>query len=111
MFDWTKAYDPRRVGVSKNAEWEPARPAFIIGDTIISYGQLDLEINALANALLKLGMKPGDNIAALFHNSYEIYLVWAAAAKIKVTSLAVNFKLKESELAYILDDSHCKLLI
>ena len=111
MFDWTRAYDPQRVGVAKNAEREPARPAFIIGDTVISYGQLDLEINALANALLNLGMKPGDNIAALFHNSYEVYLVWAAAAKIKVTSLAVNFKLKESELAYILDDSDCKLLI
>ena len=64
MFDWTRAYDPQRVGVAKNAEREPARPAFIIGDTVISYGQLDLEINALANALLNLGMKPGDNIAA-----------------------------------------------
>ena len=38
-------------------------------------------------------------------------MVWAAAAKIKVTALILNFKLKESELSYILDDSECKLLL
>ena len=111
MFDWTKAFDPERVGIAKTAEKTPEHIAFCVEGKTVSYGQLDQKINALANAMLKLGMRPGDNIAALFHNSYEIYLVWAAAAKIKVTSLAVNFKLKESELAYIIDDSQCKLFI
>jgi len=111
MFDWTKVYDPKRIGIANNSKRNPDRPACIMEDKTVSYGQLDREVNVLANALLGLGMKPGDNMAALYHNSYEIYLAWAAAAKIGVTSLAVNFKLKESELAYILDDSHCKLLL
>ncbi len=111
MFDWTKVFDPERVGIAKTAGKTPDHTAFCVENDTVSYGRLEREINAVANAMLTLGMKPGDNIAALFHNSYEVYLVWAAAAKIKATSLAVNFKLKESELAYILDDSGCKLLI
>lgn len=111
MFDWTKVFDPESVGIAKIAEKTPHHIAFCDANETVSYGRLNREINALANAMLNLGMKPGDNIAALFRNSYDVYLVWAAAAKIKVTSLAVNFKLKESELAYILDDSGCKLFI
>ena len=111
MFDWTKVFDPARIGITNIAAREPDRPAVVMADKVITYGRLDQEINALANAMLKLGVRKGDHIAALFPNRYEIYLVWAAAAKISVTSLAVNFKLKESELAYILDDSQCRLLI
>ena len=104
MSDWSRKFDPERIGILKNARRNPDRPARIMRDRTISFGQLDREVNTLDSALQRLGLQPGDNMSALFHNQHEVFVVWAAVAKIKVTALILNFKLKESELACILDD-------
>lgn len=111
MLDWSRKFDPAKIGIEKNAALDPGKIAFITGDKRVSFGQLYRESNALAHVLLTLGMQPGDNLASLFHNSSETYMIWAAAAQIGVTALALNFKLKGSEVAYILEDSRCKLLL
>ena len=111
MFDWSTKFDPERIGIAKNAQRTPDRPACIMPDGTISFGLLDREINILAAALQRLGLRPGDSMSTLFQNRNDVFVVWAAAAKLKVTALILNFKLKESELAYILEDSECKLLL
>jgi acyl-CoA synthetase (AMP-forming)/AMP-acid ligase II len=111
IFDWSKVFDPARIGIANNARRAPNRPACVVDAQTVTYAELDRDINALAHALQGLGLKPGDNIAALFHNGHKTFTAWGAAAKIKATSLALNYKLKENELAYILEDSQCKLLM
>jgi len=111
MADWSKKFDSNRIGVANNARLTPDRPAFIVGKNKVSFAQMDGAIISLAKVLTYLGMKPGDHIAALFHNTHEHYMLWAAAGLLKVTSLVINYNLKKSELAYILDDSQCKLLM
>jgi len=53
MFDWSRIFDPDKIGIAKNARGNPDRPACIMPDRTISYGQLDREINILASALQK----------------------------------------------------------
>lgn len=111
MIDFTKKFDPERLGIATHARRSPDRPALIMNDVIVPYGELDRRTNALANALLQLGIEPGDRISILMHNSPEILQAWSAAGKIAVTPIALNYRFKEDELAYIVNDSECKLLI
>lgn len=79
MLDFTKKYDPDRLGIAKHAERHPHKPALIMNDVMVTYQELDRDTNALANALLHLGIHPGDRISILFHNSPEILKAWSAA--------------------------------
>ncbi len=111
MIDFTKKFDPERMGISKHAQRQPDRAALIMDDVSVTYKELERDTNALANALLGLQIRPGDRIAILFHNSPEILKAWTAAGKISVTPIALNYRFKEDELAYIINDSEAKLLI
>jgi len=81
----------------------------ITDDEVITYKELDRDTNALANALLKIGIVPGDRISILFHNSPEILKSWIAAGKIGVTPIAINYRFKADELSYIINDSESRL--
>lgn len=111
MLDFTKKYDPDSLGIAKHAERHPDRPALIMKDVMVTYEALDRDTNALANALLHLGIHPGDRISILFHNSPEILKAWSAAGKISVTPIALNYRFRADELAYIINDSESKLLM
>lgn len=111
MIDYSKKFDADRLGIATHAKRHAHRPALIMGDRMVTYGKLDRDTNGLANGLLQIGLEPGDRIAILFHNSPEILMAWSAAGKIGVTPIAVNYRFKEDELAYIINDSESRLLI
>lgn len=93
MIDFTKKFDPDRLGIATHARRSPERPALIMNDVVVTYKELDARTNALANALLQLGIEPGDRIAVLLHNSPEILQAWSSAGKIAVTPIALNYRL------------------
>ncbi len=111
MIDFAKKFDPDRIGITANAKRTPDRVALVMGDAVVTFGELDRKTNALANALLQLGIKPGDRISILLHNSPEILQAWSAAGKASITPIALNYRFKEDELAYIINDSGSKALI
>ncbi len=111
MIDFTEKFDPERLGIATHARRSPDRPGLIMNDVTVTYKELDRRTNALANALLQLGIEPGDRISILMHNSPEILQAWSAAGKIAVTPIALNYRFKEDELAYIINDSESRLLI
>lgn len=111
MIDYLKHFDTKRLGVATHAKRIPDKPALIMDDAVITYRQLDRDTNALANALLGLGIVPGDRISILFHNGPEILTSWSAAGKTGVTPIAVNYRFKADELSYIINDSESRLLI
>jgi fatty-acyl-CoA synthase/long-chain acyl-CoA synthetase len=45
------------------------------------------------------------------HNSPEIMIAWSAAGKMGGIPIALNYRFREDELAYILNDSEARLLI
>ena len=109
--DFTKKFDPERIGIVKHAARTPEKPALIMDKEVVTFRDLDKKSNALANALLHLGIRPGDRIAILMHNCPEMLIAWGAAGKIAVTPIAVNYRFKKDELAYIVNDSEATALI
>lgn len=111
MLDFVSKFDSERLGIATHAKRSPDRAAFIMNDVIVTYRELDQQTNALANGLLKLGLSPGERLSILMPNSPEIMISWSAAGKIAATPIALNYRFKEDELAYIINDSESKFLI
>jgi acyl-CoA synthetase (AMP-forming)/AMP-acid ligase II len=111
MIDFASKFDPDRLGVANNAKRNPNKTALLMNDVPMTFGELQAKSNRLANALLEIGICPGDRVSVLFHNSPEILLAWTAAGKISVTPIALNYRFKEEELAYIVNDSESRVLI
>jgi long-chain acyl-CoA synthetase len=60
------------VILEDNARRYPYRPAFTLGDTTFTYGQINGYANRVASALKALGIMPGEKVAMcclIFHNS------------------------------------------
>ncbi|WP_439140892.1 class I adenylate-forming enzyme family protein [Planktotalea sp.] len=55
--------------IRENAKAHPENCALVCGDAKVSWGQLDTRINKIANLLLRLGLRKGDNVAILSPNS------------------------------------------
>ncbi len=49
----------------------PHGPAWIQGDTVVTFRQAEARVNRLAHALLSLGARPGDRVGMLIPNCYR----------------------------------------
>ena len=61
--------------------------------------------NRLAHAFIELGLEPHDRVAWCGPNSIDVLVVMHAARKACVTAVAVNYRLGDDEVAYVLSDS------
>src|SRR5688572_21771727 len=68
----------------------------------LSYGELDLRVNRLANGLLARGVKTGDRVAILSENRFEYLELKLAAAKLGVGVACQNWRQAAPELEYCL---------
>lgn len=65
----------------------------------------------LANALLGLGLTPGDRFAVLAYNRLEWMEIYAAAALAGLVAVPVNFRLTAPEIRFILEDGGARAII
>ncbi|MBF9030996.1 AMP-binding protein [Rhodobacterales bacterium HKCCE3408] len=65
----------------------------------------------LANALLGIGLQPGDRFAILAYNRLEWMEIYAAAALSGLVAVPVNFRLTGGEVRFILEDCDARALI
>jgi acyl-CoA synthetase (AMP-forming)/AMP-acid ligase II len=93
------------------ASHHPDREAILCGATRWTYRDLDLRVNRAAHALLGLGIRPGDRIGLYFPNHPDYLALYLACAKTGIVATAVNPALTASELAFILDDAGCVLVV
>lgn len=77
----------------------------------VSFRQVHSRSNAIANALLEIGVRAGDHIAVLLHNQAEFPLTWLALAKIGAVMVPVNVFFRESDAGYVLKHSESRLLV
>jgi len=75
------------------------------------YRQLQLDVDALAVGLLELGIDKGDRVGLWAPNCPEWTLVQFATAKIGAVLVNINPSYRTHELAYVLNQSGCRLLI
>jgi long-chain acyl-CoA synthetase len=91
----------------------PDHPAIIMAESGESrtYAELDAASNRLAHYLRALGLREGDHIALLMDNCPEFLEASWAAQRSGLYYTPLNWHLKESEIAYILDDCGARLLV
>src|SRR5271157_1998539 len=80
-------------------------------DRSVSYADMDLNANRIANYLLSIGAKPGDGIATLMNNSTEFLDIFFGIQKIGMYVNTVNTSLRGDQLAYTIDNSDTKYLV
>ncbi|WP_222432259.1 AMP-binding protein [Leekyejoonella antrihumi] len=71
----------------------------------LTYLQLEARTNALADALRRHGVRPGDRVATLTLNSPQMLEILFAVAKLGAICVPINFRLSASEVHYILAPS------
>lgn len=76
----------------------PDKTAVIFEEKIISYIELNIQVNKLCIHLNSKGIKSGDAIAVLLPNSYEYCVVLLAAAKLKLLLVPFNVGLPVSSI-------------
>ena len=69
----------------------------------ITYGELNDRVNRLANGLLSLGIRKGDDVAILVGNRIEHLEILFATAKIGALAIPLDIKWKALELGSVLD--------
>lgn len=85
--------------VRRNARYFRACDAVVVPDQAThSWGELEARSNALARALLALGLRKGDRLAALLPNCVEFFDFFYACAKTGVIGAPANIRLTAAEL-------------
>jgi acyl-CoA synthetase (AMP-forming)/AMP-acid ligase II len=94
-----------------NAKKFPHKVALKDKDRGFTYPEVNRRVNRLAHSFLSLGLVKGDKIAVLLENSIEIVEVYLATAKIGLVIVPINFRLVDSEVLYIAENSDAKAFI
>ncbi len=89
----------------------PDREALVTRTRRLTYAELDHLADRAAHALLALGVRPGDRVAASLPNEADVVLAFHGAMRIGAIWVGVNRALAPPEKAYILDDSGASLLL
>lgn len=81
------------------------REAVVLGDTRLTYAQVNGAANQVANLLVSRGIKPGDKVALSCPNLPYFPIVYYGILKAGATVVPLNVLLKGREVAYHLADS------
>ncbi|WP_254533847.1 class I adenylate-forming enzyme family protein [Natrinema gelatinilyticum] len=109
MLEWDDATVYQ--GIAAVADRRPDRTALVFDGDRTSYAELIAESQALAHALADVGVSAGDRIAVWLSNRPEWITTQLAASYLGAAVVAVNTRYRTHELAYMVDDSDCKLLL
>ncbi len=88
----------------------PDRLALACGDRQVTYMELALRVNRMANALQSLGVKRGSAVAVMAMNSPEYVETYYACAKLGATFVPLNFRAKHEELDHMVNASEAQVL-
>jgi len=95
---------------SQTIKWG-TKPLVYFNKQILTYKDADIATNKLAKYLESLGVLHGDRVSILMRNCPEYILTLFAIFKLGAIAVPINNMLRESEIAYILNNSESKILI
>ncbi|GHE93627.1 long-chain-fatty-acid--CoA ligase [Amycolatopsis deserti] len=87
------------------------RPCLRDPQTELTYGQVNLRVEAITEQLAERGIGNGDVVAIMLPNRVELLLVILAAWKIGAVATPLNPAFTVTEARYQLDDSRAALLV
>lgn len=97
--------------LTKSARTYPDKLAIAHGPKRLNYAQFNARSNRMANALYKLGLKQGDNVALLQYNYPEMLESMFACFKAGCGAVPINWRLHPKEFAFIMDHSEAKAAV
>jgi acyl-CoA synthetase (AMP-forming)/AMP-acid ligase II len=97
--------------LTKSARTFPQNLALAHGTRQWTYAQFNERANRLANALGRLGVRPGDHVAILMYNLPEMLESMFACFKAGNAAVPINFRLHPNEFAFIIDHSEAAVVI
>jgi 3-oxocholest-4-en-26-oate---CoA ligase len=89
----------------------PEREAVVCGDERLTYADLDARADRVADALVAIGVGPGDSIALALRNSVEYLELMLAAFKLSAIPINVNYRYQAAELCHVLADADAKVVV
>ena len=96
------------VLLEDSARKQPDREAVVLGDTRLTYAQVNGAANQVANLLVSKGIQPGDKVALSCPNLPFFPIVYYGILKAGGVVVPLNVLLKAREIAYHLGDSDAK---
>jgi long-chain acyl-CoA synthetase len=97
--------------VREHATGRPDVVAIRCGRRALTYAQLDERSSRLAQALLAAGIGARDRVAHLDRTAPEVVELLFAACKIGAVTVPLNWRLAPAELATIVADAGCAVMI
>ena len=93
------------------AELYADRPLVLTDDAQLSYVAVAAESRRLADGLVALGVRPGDQVGMIMANYPQFVTVKFAIARVGAIAVPVNFFYRQDELRYVLSDSGCRVVV
>lgn len=100
-----------REFLERSAQDSLEKLALVFGPQRLSYRQIDLMANRLANALIASGVKRGDRVAIYLGNSVEAVVSIFAALKADGVFTVINPGTKADKLSFMLNNCRATALI
>jgi acyl-CoA synthetase (AMP-forming)/AMP-acid ligase II len=97
--------------LTKSALTYPGNLAVAYGTKKMTYAQFNARVNRLANALKRLGVRRGENVAVLQYNYPQTLESMFACFKAGYGAVPINFRLHPNEFAFIIDHSESAAVI
>ncbi len=97
--------------IARSAQASPDAPALLFKDKCFSYEQLLRTVESCANALLGLGIEPGERVAVYLPKQPEAVFGLFGAAAAGACFVPINPLLKPRQLAHILPHCNVRVLI
>ena len=92
-------------------EGRGAKAAIRTAHETVTYAQLAERVNRTGNALLALGMKPGDRLLMVVKDCPAFFYLFWGAIKAGIVPVPPNTLLRAPDYAYMFEDSGCGLVI
>jgi fatty-acyl-CoA synthase len=88
-----------------------SRPLVICDHSRLTYRDVAYQSQCLAVGLRELGVRPGDRVGMVIANYPEFVTLKFAISRVGAIAVPFNFLYKQDELAYVLADSGCRVLV
>ncbi|WP_330246686.1 MULTISPECIES: long-chain fatty acid--CoA ligase [unclassified Streptomyces] len=86
-------------------------PAILLGDTLLTYAELDEASARVAGLLRDRGVQPGDRVGCMLPNVPQFAAVYYGILRAGAVAVPMNVLLKSREVAFYLGDSQAKLVL
>jgi len=99
--------DFTRIAVTQYAK----KIGVVDGEKEFTYAEYVERTKRLSNGLLSLGVKKGDRVAFIDHNTHRLLEAFYGIPQIGAILLFINIRLSPNDIAYILNDAEAKCVV